>query len=684
MKHPKKIQLPAVDLRATVDAASIDEEARTVEATFYSGAEVIRQPMFDEPFLLSFSMEPGAANLTRFNAGAAVVDSHSEYSLSDVLGKTSDARLENGVYRTKLHFSQRADRDGIWKDVRDGITPNTSMRARILELRELGEDKDTGLQRFQASRWEPLHVALVATPADPGAQINLSDESSTVECSVHYRAPAPAVAQHGDKTMDKIKVRLLADCEAGTKGEIIEIEKGDFDLHLHTTEIAVPKTPEQKAEPKDPEDLAAEDVIEAKLAADKKHLEAKRRIAAHYGLDELWAQRQHNLGVSDEDSIASASAERAKQTPSGPNTIGFGEDFDSAEYKCESMAQAVAARATGKEPEERARNYHSFSFAELALESLALRGKGRSLDVRRDVDRIISADMALHSTSDFPLLLSNALNKMLLPEYQAATPTYRQLAEQKTFNDFRAHNFLRSGDFPNLLKVNEHGEFKYGTVGENNEPVTAATYGRVVGLSRQTLVNDDLGAFATLATKAGRRVADFENALFFSTCITAGSGMGPNLSDGNAVYDSASHANETGAGAISNALLEEAFALMMAQTSIDGLKLNVMPAMVLVSPTSYGAARRLLADVNATQASEVNTFAGQIRVVSDANLTGTRFYVLANPSELANYVYGYLGGQGPRTESRAGFEVDGVEFKVALDFGVGAIEYRAGVTGAGA
>ena len=73
-----------------------------------------------------------------------------------------------------------------------------------------------------------------------------------------------------------------------------------------------------------------------------------------------------------------------------------------------------------------------------------------------------------------------------------------------------------------------------------------------------------------------------------------------------------------------------------------------------------------------------------MRPIADANLTGKRVYILADPNRLAQYVYGGLGGTiGPRTETRAGFEIDGVEFKMSLDFAVGPIDFRGGVTAKG-
>jgi hypothetical protein len=221
---------------------------------------------------------------------------------------------------------------------------------------------------------------------------------------------------------------------------------------------------------------------------------------------------------------------------------------------------------------------------------------------------------------------------------------------------------------------------------ENEELVTAATYGRIIGFSRQAIVNDDLGALENVASTAGQRLADFENALFFTTCIAPNSGMGPALKDTYYVFDSTHHKNATGSGALSNTLLASARSLLMQMTSLDGLKLNIVGRTVLVSPDSLSLAESLLVSQGyfpSTNAG-VNIFAGKIEAVGDANLSGTRFYVLADPARVPCFVYGYLQGfNGPHVTTGVPFESDGINLKVSLDFGCGAIDYRGAATGAG-
>ena len=100
---------------------------------------------------------------------------------------------------------------------------------------------------------------------------------------------------------------------------------------------------------------------------------------------------------------------------------------------------------------------------------------------------------ALHSTSDFPLILGDTVNRELRRGYEAAPSGIRPAARQTTIRDFRAKRSLVLGEFSELAKVGEGGEFKSGTIDEAGETYKLETYGRILAISRQALVNDDLG-----------------------------------------------------------------------------------------------------------------------------------------------------------------------------------------------
>jgi hypothetical protein len=662
--------LPKLRSEAPVVASTLDVDARTVEVIFYSGASVQRFPFFDDPYELAFSLDKGSVRMGRFNAGAPLVDNHrDDLPVSQaVIGVVEAAWLaaDGGHARVKI----AEDRPDILARLRDGILRNFSMGAVIHTARDVTKKGDSQ-KRMLAVDWEPMELSIVPVPADSGAQVLAQAEKFPCELS-------GALAPKGERNMDKIKVRLLADVkDVGKLGEIVEIEKLEFDSELHTREL-------KKAAPSDQSDDRAEDLALADaLASDTKRVARLREIATHYELDDLWVRRHQKLGSTVTEALAAAK-KLVQTTDAGVIDSGlkFGEDYQSLGWAVARMSDALSARALKTPCPAPAQQYARMSLAECAYGVLEKLGqtRGRALDPIRAPYDVIKLAM---SNADFPNILANVLNKSLLERYQTANPSFRMIAAKRDFKDYRAHKFIRSGDFPLPLLIGEGGEITQGSMGEGSESITALKYGRIMAILWEVLVNDDLSAFGDFGGMVARRITDFENATFYSRVITTGSGLGQTMSDAVACYNAA-HTNVNSAGALDNTRLEEAFGLMAAQTSINGLKLNVPGRFVLTSPTSHILARRLLSPIYAAQASNVNAFSGLMEPIFDANLSSVRYYVLADPAVGSNYVYGTIGGSGPRFEVRPGFEVEGVQVKVAHDFGAGTIDFRYGVTGAGA
>lgn len=73
------------------------------------------------------------------------------------------------------------------------------------------------------------------------------------------------------------------------------------------------------------------------------------------------------------------------------------------------------------------------------------------------------------------------------------------------------------------------------------------TFARKIGVTRQVLVNDDLGASADLARRMEQAAAETE-AKVMVELLEGGTGNGPTMSDGKALFD-ADHGNKAAAGA---------------------------------------------------------------------------------------------------------------------------------------
>lgn len=315
---------------------------------------------------------------------------------------------------------------------------------------------------------------------------------------------------------------------------------------------------------------------------------------------------------------------------------------------------------------EPARAFAHMSFVDIGRE--CLRRSGVSVQ-SLSADTIITR--ALHSTSDFPLILGDAVNRELRMAYEAAPSGARMLSRQTTARDFRAKRKLMVGEAPALEAVGEGGEFKSGTIEEAQETYSVKTFGKIIGISRQVQVNDDLGAFTDLPRRFGIAARAFENDLLVAK-ITAN----PAMSDGVAVFNVA-HGNVEAAATIGVTSLTSARLGMRKQTGLSGMLIDVTPRFVMVPPELETLAEQQLTQLQATQSDNVNPFAKLTLVVEPRLTSATQWYVIADPALVDGLEYAYLeGAPGPQIETRAGFEVDGVQIKVRLDFGCGWIDHR--------
>jgi HK97 family phage prohead protease len=342
------------------------------------------------------------------------------------------------------------------------------------------------------------------------------------------------------------------------------------------------------------------------------------------------------------------------------------------------MLEGLHARATGAAPSEIGRPYVSLRLADLAR--ICLRNSPHSGNVGFGGDsRVI--ELAMYQTSDFPNLLSGFASKVLLEQYKAAEGAIKRVSRKATAPDFKAKKILRRGEFPQFFKVAEGAQYTTGAIGESVETYSLDTFGRMFLLTRQAIINDDLGAFETMAAAVGQAAADFEDA-FLVDLLTSNSGNGPTMTDTVALFNAASHGNKSAAAAvISDTTLTDARKAMRTQKAVDGVTIvDANPRYLVVPAALQTTAEKYVAALYAAQASNVNPFSGQLEVLVDPRLDAkslTRWYLFADPQRTPCLEYAYLSNaEGVQIEQKAGFEVDGLQIKARIDFGAAAIDFR--------
>lgn len=347
----------------------------------------------------------------------------------------------------------------------------------------------------------------------------------------------------------------------------------------------------------------------------------------------------------------------------------------------------VAQMSRQREVKGPARDFMAMGILEMAAASVGHRG-----GLRKGAAEVRLLEMALgsNSTSDFPAIFENALNKRLMQAYQMAEPTYRDISTRMDFTDFRPHPVSAVGDFPTLLPVGETGEIKFGSTSDKKETVALLPYARAFTISRQMLINDDLGAIDRMLQTRGMAVAGFEEALFYSVLLSGSNADGPTLTEtARQLFNTTDTTKAGTAAAITVESISAGRAAMrkkrgLGKDAADQLRLNIAPKILLVSPDKETEAEQLLATIQPVEAGKVNPFSGKLTIVSSPYLTGNAWYLFADPNMSPVMMYGYLSGEeGPRMRMDEPFGTQGISYSVELDFGAGPIDYRGGYKNAG-
>ena len=364
---------------------------------------------------------------------------------------------------------------------------------------------------------------------------------------------------------------------------------------------------------------------------------------------------------------------------------------DEADKQRNAVVAAMLARA-GVPQDAQARAalsanpYRGHKLLDIARASLAR--TGRKTD-GMDQMQIVAAAFT-QGTSDFPILLENTMHKALQAAYSTAALTWQRFCATGTVSDFRAHNRYRTGSFGNLDGINELGEYINKSIPDGEKAsIQASTKGNIINISRQAIINDDLGAFVGLSSMLGRAAARTIESDVYALLALNG-GLGPTMADGYTLFH-ANHSNISTAAALSMAAIDADRVAMAMQKDVSGNDyLDLRPAVLLV-PIGLGGTARTINDAlydpdTANKLQKPNMVNGLFRdIVDTPRLSGTRRYVFADAMEAPVLEVAFLdGNQTPYLEVQNGFDVDGARYKVRLDYGVGAVDYRGAVTNAGA
>jgi ATP-dependent protease ClpP protease subunit len=406
------------------------------------------------------------------------------------------------------------------------------------------------------------------------------------------------------------------------------------------------------------------------------------------GLDKLQEQCLDDASVTPEAACKQILALMAKDVePVNPTHIETVED--EADKRRDGIVASMIVRAGLADKATRERAMHSAhrgaKLLDLARESCIRAG--------RRVDGLGQMEVVAHaftsSTSDFPILLENAMHKVLQGAYAVAPNTWRSFCRVGSVSDFRDHKRYRTGSLGNLRQVNELGEYTTEAIPDGEVSAVAIdTKGYIVPLSRQMIINDDLGAFLGLSADMGRAAMRTIETDVYSLLLL-NNGLGPTQADGQPLFHS-TRGNVGTASILGVDGLDGDISLMGAQTDIGGNDfLDLEPSVLLVAKSLRGKAFEVVNAEFNDEATKNQRRPNSVRnqfdeIVGSPRLSGTRRYLFANPSIAPVIEVDFLdGNETPFMEMETAFTTDGARYKVRLDFGVNDVDFRGAVTNVG-
>ena len=674
--------MPPLARGAVLVPSTYNEADNTVDVVWTTGASVRRydwynDTMYEEALLVA----PEAVDMSRFDAGTVqVVDGHDvNGGVRAIIGIALRGSIENGEGRATLKLSVRPEMAGIVADIKAGIIRAISFGYTVTKYeitRAVDRTDGVNLPLYRAVAWQPYEINFVTVPADADASTR-EQPSNGVPCEFTTRAPAQSLPS--SSTENTMSTATLAGAR-------------------NPAPVITPPAEATRAAPASAPAPTGAPVLDTAVQA------AQQEVATRAAdITELCTR--HNVGnlaaglIRSGNSVDQARAAvleelaRADGASGNQRNVRIQTVTDEHQVRMAGVEEAMMHRVhAATSLTDNGRQYRGMSLLEIGRDFLEARGVNtRGMDRMSLATNILHyRSGAMHSTSDFASIFANVANKRMRAGYDENRGTYTQWARRApNAPDFKNISLVQLSGAPDLLKTNEHGEFTYGTMKDGGVSYALVTYGRMVSLTRQAIINDDLRAFERLVSAFGASSSRLENRLVYSQ-LTANPVMG----DGTALFH-ADHGNlGTGAAsALTMAAMKAGRTAMRLQKGLANEELNLAPSFLIV-PASLEQDAYQLTSSNYVPAKQgdVNEFRSggrtAVEPIVEPILDGTSaagWYLASSNSQIDTVEYCYLdGAEGPVIESQTGFETDGVTWKCRLDFAAKAVDYRGLYKGAGA
>lgn len=603
----------------TLTPENLNEDSRTVRLSFAS----------QEPYQRWFGSEilmcqQEAINLERFNNGlGCLLFNHDRDA---VIGHIESTEIVDGRAYAVVRFDDDEESEIIFQKVKNGTLQGVSVGYKVDSWEEVEPNKvSVSLPEVVgpasiAMRWEPLEISIVSVPADATVGIGRSEEP--IDNSNKEVVIMP------EKTIKTEEVR---------KNKEVEVQST-----INAEEIR-----------------ADAERVERQRSADITSLCRQFDVNPEVYIKE-------GTSVSE---VQSAILAKLAEEKRGVSNIRQGET--DAEKRSAAMTDALLMRGGiyVDKVVPGADQFRSMRLRDMMVDQLEREGRANA----RYMDDTDLIRAAMTGTGAFPNVLAATVNKAASTAYVAAPTTFETFTSEGAMSDFKPTKSVRISEAGELVEIRENGEFKHDELTDAGVEKVLATYGRSFSLTRQAIINDDLGMLTKIPQSYAAAARRGLNRLVYKLLAD----------DKN--YSTAKGNKAGTASALSVAALSAARKAMRTQKNLRNKEvLNIAPKFLIVPAALETAANQLLhslSDPSQQNAAVVNPFSNSLQIVCDAELDAiseTAWYLAAAPGVGVDTIeVSYLNGnKSPMIESRPAWERLGMEFRIYMDYGVTVLDYK--------
>lgn len=550
-------------------------------------------------------------------------------SVDNAIGRVENIRIEDGELKADVIFGSDEESEKIFRKYLDGILTDCSIGYKIINVTT--EERKGEPTIVTVTEFEIRELSAVGIGFDKGATVGRNLEQ-------------------GDDSMDKKLRKELEELRSAVDGLTAE-QKTRMDELTRLEEEAQRAT--------DDNTLVQNVNAETQRTADIMGLVVAGQLTNERGLEFI----QNKTSI---DSVRKAILDERVQSSKPVVVVG---GIPGASDMQRAIEDSILLRC-GVDVVNTHKDVNMFRGASMVEIARHLTGAS-------GYDKLDIAQRAM-SNDQFTLLLGNVANRVVTDSFEKQEGTYGLWTRNVDLPDFRIRNEVGLVN-PNgrLRKLGEKSEAKNIEFDENGEAWKLESYGEKFLLTRQMIVNDDLGVFTSIVNEFGSMAKRTANGLVYDLLQKKGDFVNYKMADNKAIFESGTHKNISATGgAISTDSLSAGRTSMRRQMN-GKEQLNIAPKFLIVSPENETLALQLMqseADLSSGNSGVKNIFKNTLTAIIESELDAQAWYLAAARKTIKTGTLAGTNGMPIVRQNNA--SLGGTEFECVFDFGLVCEDYR--------